>query len=81
VLDVADGAQRGPQLGTERGGDQAVEQAADLGSGQRDRAALTGMVAGLPAGGAAVAAQAIRNARASMARVMNRCQAVQVRTW
>ena len=34
VLDVADGAQRRGEWGPARGDDQAVEQAADLGSGQ-----------------------------------------------
>ena len=43
VVDVVDGAQLGP----ERGDDQAVEQAADLGGGQRDRPAVAGIVPGI----------------------------------
>jgi hypothetical protein len=70
VLDTVDGAQRGGQLGPERGVGQAVEQAADLGSGQRAIGlrwwAWCQGSAGV--GGAAAAAQATRNARASMAR-------------
>jgi orotidine-5'-phosphate decarboxylase len=77
VLDAGDGAQRGG----ERGDDQAVEQPADLGSGQRDRPAVACVVPGIGGrAGAAAAALAIKKATASMARVMNRCQPVQVRT-
>jgi hypothetical protein len=46
-MDVADGAQRDGQLGPERGDDQAVEQAADLGGGQRGGLAVAGMVPGI----------------------------------
>jgi hypothetical protein len=45
VLDIAAGARRGRQ--PERGDDQAVEQAAELASGQRDRAAMAGVVPGI----------------------------------
>jgi hypothetical protein len=47
VLGVPGGAQRGGPLGPERGGDQAVEQAADLGGGQRDGPAVAGVVPGI----------------------------------
>ena len=76
VLDAADGVQLARHAGLERGGDQAVEQAAVSAMGPRWRAWRQGS-----GGGAAAAVPAIRNARASMARVMNRCQPVQVRTW
>lgn len=75
--DVAEGAQRGGERVPGRGDDQAVEQAAVSVIGPPCRAWCQGS-----AGRAgAAAAQAIRNARASMAKVTCRFQLVQVRTW
>jgi hypothetical protein len=63
------------------GDDQAVEKAADLGSCQREGAYVAGMVPRIGGAAGAATAQAMTNARASMARVMCRCQPARVRTW